>query len=161
MPDFERIHELSRQLAELTAPGQQQPGLFTWCEMVADRWRDISNIWTADIPSTIHPGPQAPAAILEAAEKANQLADRRQAAEVWRDLITCQTRIADALERMAPPREAEPAPEPSANLKAEDAPPLRPTAPHVFLYSEFGGPFCHACGGGERHAIHTGDTNAE
>jgi hypothetical protein len=45
MPDFDRLHELARKLAELTAPGNQEPGLASWCMFVGEDWREIARMW--------------------------------------------------------------------------------------------------------------------
>ena len=48
MPDFDRLHELARKLAELTAPGNQEPGLASWCMFVGEDWGEIARMWEYD-----------------------------------------------------------------------------------------------------------------
>lgn len=45
MPDFNELHEHARKLADLTAPGQQEPGLITWNTIVGEEWRSIVELW--------------------------------------------------------------------------------------------------------------------
>ncbi len=46
MPDIDRLHFLSSTLARLTAPGEREPGLMAWFELVADYVRQISAMWS-------------------------------------------------------------------------------------------------------------------
>ena len=48
MPDVDKLHEHARQLAALTAPGKQEPGLSTWCIWVGDAWKNIARMWEED-----------------------------------------------------------------------------------------------------------------
>jgi hypothetical protein len=48
MPDFDRLHELASRLAKLTAPGEQEPGLASWCMFVGENWQEISRMWNED-----------------------------------------------------------------------------------------------------------------
>jgi hypothetical protein len=51
MPNFDRLHDLSSRLAKLTAPGEQEPGLASWCLAVGPLWRDIAEMWDSSPPS--------------------------------------------------------------------------------------------------------------
>jgi hypothetical protein len=55
MPDFDRLHQLSRQLAQLTAPGAQEPGLASWCVMVGETWKEIAEMWQSPEPPAATP----------------------------------------------------------------------------------------------------------
>jgi len=48
MPNFYELHEHARKLADLTAPGQQHPGLHTWGQFVCEEWRAIVTMWSPD-----------------------------------------------------------------------------------------------------------------
>ncbi len=48
MPDFDRLHELSRKLAELTAPGLQEPGIGSWNVLVGETWKELVDMWGGD-----------------------------------------------------------------------------------------------------------------
>jgi|ERR1017187_1795633 hypothetical protein len=48
MPDFDRLHVLARNLASLTAPGQQETGLASWSMFVAEDWKEIARMWEED-----------------------------------------------------------------------------------------------------------------
>jgi hypothetical protein len=45
MPDFDKLHDLSRKLAALTNPGDRQDGLATWCMFVGETWQEIVKMW--------------------------------------------------------------------------------------------------------------------
>src|SRR5271166_2771279 len=45
MPNFDRLHNLASKLSKLTAPGQQEPGLASWCLMTGETWKQIAEIW--------------------------------------------------------------------------------------------------------------------
>ena len=51
MPNFDRLHDLSSRLAKLTAPGEQEPGLASWCLAVGPLWREIAEMWSDTPPS--------------------------------------------------------------------------------------------------------------
>lgn len=45
MPDFDKLHDLSKKLASLTAPGQREEGLGTWAMIVGEIWGEIAGMW--------------------------------------------------------------------------------------------------------------------
>lgn len=53
MPEIDKLHEHARRLAELTSPGKQEPGLFTWCKAVGEEWGEIARMWAWEPPSEI------------------------------------------------------------------------------------------------------------
>src|ERR1035437_7935611 len=46
MPDFNRLHEITSRLARATAPGQQEPGLASWCMFVGEDWKPLAEMWS-------------------------------------------------------------------------------------------------------------------
>lgn len=47
MPDFDKLHELSAELAQLTKPGgeDRQEGLMMWAMAVGAIWGQIAEMW--------------------------------------------------------------------------------------------------------------------
>ena len=45
MPDFDKLHELSTKLADLTNPVNRQTGLATWALLVGALWEQIALLW--------------------------------------------------------------------------------------------------------------------
>lgn len=50
VPDFNELHRQAKLLADLTEPGKQEDGCFTWCIAVGETWNRIANMWSEKIP---------------------------------------------------------------------------------------------------------------
>lgn len=48
MPDFNKLHEHARKLADLTEPRRREPGLSTWTIFVGQEWKAIVEMWTGE-----------------------------------------------------------------------------------------------------------------
>lgn len=49
MPDLDRLRELNRRLTALL--DDPQPGLFSWCQCLAEVMRDLAGMWTTGRPA--------------------------------------------------------------------------------------------------------------
>ena len=93
MPDFDKLNELAGKLEQLTRPGQREEGLFSWCSMTGQIWREIALMWES--PSNDRELAAAQARIVEL-EK--YLASARVEAERAR----CLRIVRDRMEREMP-----------------------------------------------------------
>jgi hypothetical protein len=132
MTDLDRLHELSRMLTALTAPGKQEPSLATWSLTVGKIWGDIARMWEDDPKRAAAP-------------------DLYHALEIVTECLNAGSSFDEAIaEARAALLKANPEREGALDCFA---PPMKTAPQHDFAAVE-GNRFCGKCGGGSLHPIH-------